>query len=151
MLQHLGNHNLDRRKLLDESGVYQLNCDNCPAVYIGETGRSIETRFKEHLRDKTKSNFGRHLAYNNHTCEKSSIKFYTRHRKVNCNSPGKLLRSRNASNSRKTIVWMIECKTVSFHFTKLLYRTDTNLPSKSDIIICWFLLICAMLKSLYVF
>jgi len=35
---------------LEKSGIYKLECQ-CGDQYIGQTGRSIKTRFKEHLRD----------------------------------------------------------------------------------------------------
>ncbi|KAK5639993.1 hypothetical protein RI129_010804 [Pyrocoelia pectoralis] len=41
--------NKDRSDPLDSSGVYQLNCNSCPSFYIGQTGRSFRTRFKEHF------------------------------------------------------------------------------------------------------
>ena len=34
----------------EKSGlVYQISCRDCEAVYIGETGRSLETRKSEHI------------------------------------------------------------------------------------------------------
>ena len=33
---------------LDQSGVYKLQCNNCSSSYIGQSGRKISTRFKEH-------------------------------------------------------------------------------------------------------
>lgn len=30
------------------SGVYRLNCNNCHCVYIGQTGRPLLSRIKEH-------------------------------------------------------------------------------------------------------
>ena len=35
----------------DKSVVYQVPCGTCNKSYIGETGRGIETRLKEHRRD----------------------------------------------------------------------------------------------------
>jgi len=32
------------------SGIYRLQCNTCSKVYIGQSGRAIITRFKEHLR-----------------------------------------------------------------------------------------------------
>ena len=32
------------------SGVYQIPCTSCPQMYLGETGRSLEDRLKEHKR-----------------------------------------------------------------------------------------------------
>ena len=30
--------------------VYSIECDDCKAIYIGETGRTLEDRLKEHQR-----------------------------------------------------------------------------------------------------
>jgi hypothetical protein len=35
----------------NQSGVYQLQSRDCPKKYIGQTGRTFKTRFKEHVRD----------------------------------------------------------------------------------------------------
>jgi hypothetical protein len=32
------------------SGTYSLKCSTCNSVYVGQTGRDIRTRFKEHHR-----------------------------------------------------------------------------------------------------
>ena len=52
---------------LERSGVYQLACDNCPAIYIGETGRQVAQRIKEHLNPNKHSAFGKHLTLRGHT------------------------------------------------------------------------------------
>lgn len=56
---------------LEKCGVYRLNCGECPCLYIGQTGRSFETRYKEHhpipKLDKQKSTFAQHLIDLNHT------------------------------------------------------------------------------------
>ena len=50
------------------TGVYKISCSDCNKFYIGQTGRSFETRFKEHLpRNNNKSNFSEHLISNNHS------------------------------------------------------------------------------------
>jgi len=36
----------------EQSGIYRIDCGECDAFYIGQTGRSLATRFKEH---KTKA------------------------------------------------------------------------------------------------
>jgi hypothetical protein len=46
--------------------VYQVECTGCDAVYIGQTKRSLKTRFKEHYRSirlnhPEKSNIPRHV------------------------------------------------------------------------------------------
>jgi hypothetical protein len=56
--------------VLDEirkSGIYEIQCQKCPAVYYGQMRRSIEERFKEHIsmvstRAKEKSSVAKHLA-----------------------------------------------------------------------------------------
>jgi hypothetical protein len=55
----------DQADEYDNSGVYQLECTDCGKQYIGQTGRSFKTRFKEHKRDyetnSTKSLSAKHL------------------------------------------------------------------------------------------
>lgn len=54
----------------EKSGVYKINCASCPSYYIGKTGRSFKTRYKEHhpfpRADKQKSSFAQHLVDKNH-------------------------------------------------------------------------------------
>lgn len=54
-----------------KSGVYQLNCGSCSKTYIGQTGRSFETRILEHKRSfinsKIDSNYATHLIEENHS------------------------------------------------------------------------------------
>ena len=43
----------DKSEKTKECGlVYSLSCENCPASYVGETARSLGTRFKEHTDGK---------------------------------------------------------------------------------------------------
>ena len=32
----------------DNTGVYSISCDDCKQVYVGQTGRSLHERIKEH-------------------------------------------------------------------------------------------------------
>ena len=56
-----------------------MKCNNCPAIYISQTDREIEVRYKEHLpkikaTSNKKLNFAQHLVLNNHNytnCEKN--------------------------------------------------------------------------------
>lgn len=52
------------------SGVYRINCSDCNKFYIGQTGRSFKTRFKEHIaclkNPEPKSKFAEHLIDTNH-------------------------------------------------------------------------------------
>jgi hypothetical protein len=43
--------NENRNDKYNLSGVYQLQCADCPLKYIGQTGRIFEIRFKEHIRN----------------------------------------------------------------------------------------------------
>jgi len=49
----------------DRPGVYRIGCKDCNSVYIGQTGRTFKTRFKEHRPDPRtthqKSSFSQHL------------------------------------------------------------------------------------------
>jgi hypothetical protein len=54
----------------ENSGVYMLSCLDCHRRYVGQTGRSFCTRFKEHAQDyrlgNRKFNFAKHLIDNQH-------------------------------------------------------------------------------------
>ena len=53
------------------TGVYTLKCNDCPKFYIGQTGRSLKTRYTEHIEALTlpfiKSNFTEHIFNSHHT------------------------------------------------------------------------------------
>lgn len=57
--------------LLEKSGVYSLHCHDCEAKYIGQTGRTFNTRIKEHIHawkhNSCKSHFANHLLQTGHT------------------------------------------------------------------------------------
>jgi len=75
---NLGKHLFNAKDPSDRmsySGVYKLVCPQCPAEYIGQTGRSFNVRLKEHIHEfhknkdnktKSKSNFANHLILENH-------------------------------------------------------------------------------------
>jgi len=55
----------------EKTGVYKITCTNCGAFYIGQTGRSISQRLKEHVDayrkgEPHKSAMARHLWDNHH-------------------------------------------------------------------------------------
>ena len=53
--QHLV-HPKDKRELHDNAGViYNIPCKQCPGRYIGETGRKLGVRVKEHCDDVRKA------------------------------------------------------------------------------------------------
>ena len=53
------------------SGIYKLSCPDCGKAYVGQTGRSFTTRFREHkeaFKTATRpSNFAKHLAEHAHS------------------------------------------------------------------------------------
>ena len=55
----------NKPKALFKTGVYTVPCKGCPQVYIGETGRKLETRITEHKRDirkmKAESGIANHV------------------------------------------------------------------------------------------
>lgn len=70
-LAHILNHKIDTNCFTQESGVYKICCPDCGACYVGQTGRKLEARFKEHIAvDRKdageKSNFAAHLIENRH-------------------------------------------------------------------------------------
>ncbi len=64
-----------------KSGIYKLNCSFCNSVYIGQTIRNFDIRYKEHVRSYKnkhidKSNYAKHLIENNHPMtSQNNIKF----------------------------------------------------------------------------
>jgi hypothetical protein len=61
----------DKTNNLMKSGIYKLNCSHCNAVYIGQTKRNFDVRYKEHVRcykykRTDKSNYAKHLLENGH-------------------------------------------------------------------------------------
>ncbi|XP_053692011.1 uncharacterized protein LOC128740493 [Sabethes cyaneus] len=47
-LQELLNNQKDKVPPDERSGIYEIPCQDCPAVYIGQTRRKFKTRLKEH-------------------------------------------------------------------------------------------------------
>jgi dsDNA-specific endonuclease/ATPase MutS2 len=54
----------------DKSGIYKITCQSCQKVYIGQTGRNLKTRFKEHIRsirfNKDESAYAQHILNRGH-------------------------------------------------------------------------------------
>jgi hypothetical protein len=54
----------------EQSGIYRLICQSCHKVYIGQTGRTLSIRYKEHIRNirsnKDDSAFEQHILDNQH-------------------------------------------------------------------------------------
>jgi hypothetical protein len=70
-LSHLLFNNKDKLPKYKKPGVYKLMCPECDSFYVGQTGRSFEIRFKEHLRSfkykKTDSTFANHFLETGHS------------------------------------------------------------------------------------
>ena len=45
--------------------MYKIDCEDCDAKYVGETGRALNARLKEHRRPRT-SHVGKHLKEHQH-------------------------------------------------------------------------------------
>jgi hypothetical protein len=64
------NVNKKHINIYTSSGIYSLKCSTCNHFYIGQTGREIGTRFKEHHHyvrtNNPKSAFAMHILNNNH-------------------------------------------------------------------------------------
>ena len=71
-------NNKDKVNKLDRSGVYRINCKDCSAVYIGQSGRSINVRVKEHrnsiLNNNKNTGISTHCIENNHFIDTNNIK-----------------------------------------------------------------------------
>ena len=66
----------DKIKTVDKSGVvYQLNCQECPAAYVGESERALRTRVGEHKRpSNTTSPVAQHAKQSKHRIDWSNVK-----------------------------------------------------------------------------
>jgi hypothetical protein len=56
---------MQKTNIYDQCGIYKLTCQRCQKVYIGQTGRSLNIRYKEHIRsiqnNKEDSAFAQHV------------------------------------------------------------------------------------------
>ncbi|VEL22056.1 unnamed protein product [Protopolystoma xenopodis] len=94
---------------LDCSGVYRIKCGNCEQKYIGETGRKIGQRIKEHQRlyrnmDTKTFEIAKHIARTEHEIDWKSTERLaaygenTRKRKIR--EAIEILTERNLMNRR---------------------------------------------------
>ena len=59
--------------------VYQVECPECLLTYIGETGRMLATRMKDHLNLRNPlTAVGEHCAHEHHTITKDSVSILAR-------------------------------------------------------------------------
>jgi hypothetical protein len=56
--------------LNNPSGIYKLKCNICHNVYVGQSGRAINVRYKEHIRyirtNNSTSAYAAHILQNGH-------------------------------------------------------------------------------------
>jgi hypothetical protein len=55
ILKQFQNHK--GKTITKDYGIYKIKCNNCPLIYVGETGRSMQVRLKEHLYSIQQGNF----------------------------------------------------------------------------------------------
>ena len=67
-----------------ETGIYKIPCKNCDKYYIGETGRSLGLRIKEHtnMRDVNKSAVANHRFLIGHDMDFQSTKIIHRENSI---------------------------------------------------------------------
>jgi hypothetical protein len=60
----------ETQDIYSQSGVYQLQCGECPLKYIGQTGRIFKLRYKEHINairtNKQNSKYEQHILETRH-------------------------------------------------------------------------------------
>jgi hypothetical protein len=55
----------------NKCGIYQMNCKDCSIKYVGQTERTLNPRYKEHIYDIKSNNrnkgYSRHILHTGHT------------------------------------------------------------------------------------
>ena len=69
----------DKRSNNDRAGVvYGLDCESCPSIYVGESGRQVKDRMKEHqsdiLKKKPVSKIYCHTAETGHSFDFENVR-----------------------------------------------------------------------------
>lgn len=71
-------NNKEKTKNSDKSGVYEIKCADCDAIYIGQSGRNISIRIKEHkmniVNNKRATGFAEHCLNNGHLFNSNDVK-----------------------------------------------------------------------------
>ena len=71
-LRHRPPHNQQKA-----SGIYRLQCNTCSKSYIGQTGRSVATHYREHIRyiktNNPSSGYATHILNNRHDYDKPEL------------------------------------------------------------------------------
>jgi hypothetical protein len=57
-------------KKYNNCGIYQIKCLDCPLKYTGQTGRTFNIRYKEHIQairnNNSNSGYSNHIKYRTH-------------------------------------------------------------------------------------
>ena len=61
--------------------VYSVKCDDCDSEYVGESGRTVGIRHKEHTDGKHSSGVWDHIQATGHTCSIDNVKVIDRETK----------------------------------------------------------------------
>lgn len=92
VFDYIKNNETEEIPKTQKSGVYKVKCEECEMVYIGESGRAIECRLREHRRGEndrnTSSLYARHFMVKKHKFVNPTEKF-------------EILNIENKSNKRK--------------------------------------------------
>jgi hypothetical protein len=78
-LKNLLGNTKDKIENIEKAGIYKIECKECNDTYIGQTKRSIQIRFKEHLKtfqrnDSTTSSVAKHMISKKHTFDETNLK-----------------------------------------------------------------------------
>jgi hypothetical protein len=62
------NNKIEDTDILESSGVNKIKGSDCNQIYVGQSGRSLRTKLKEHLDFKRPSHVADHMShYGHHT------------------------------------------------------------------------------------
>ena len=84
---------LERYTNQDHSGIYKIKCNTCDKAYVGQTGRAISVRYREHIRyirtNNPQSAYATHILQNRHEFGPQnetlqSIKTCAKGKRMNC-------------------------------------------------------------------
>lgn len=78
-LRHLLGNPKDKIHDLEKSGIYEVSCTDCDKKYVGQTRRSLQVRFKEHMAHlkygrTEKSSIAEHAFDHDHTISIDNLK-----------------------------------------------------------------------------
>jgi len=73
MINKFSNNTNQNGDKFNKSGIYKIKCSDCDSFYVGQTGRSFRTRYREHIQalksqnlTSMKSTFAEHIMQSNH-------------------------------------------------------------------------------------